>query len=33
LFFLDYFATGKLDPTPPPVVEGIAEGCVPRAAR
>lgn len=29
LFFLDYFATGKLDPTEAAVVvEGIAEGCV-----
>jgi phosphoribosylformylglycinamidine cyclo-ligase len=28
LFFLDYFATGKLDPdTAAPVIEGIAQGC------
>lgn len=29
LFFLDYFATGKLDPdTAARIIEGIAEGCV-----
>ena len=28
LFFLDYFATGKLDPDQgAPIVDGIAEGC------
>ena len=34
LFFLDYFATGKLDTdTAARVIEGIAEGCGARAAR
>jgi phosphoribosylformylglycinamidine cyclo-ligase len=33
LFFLDYFATGKLDPRSAPIVAGIAEAAARPAAR